>query len=63
MVNISIRHIKEGLWVSEIILISIILVGIILLPLEVSRIPPAVQMLNVGLPTDVVKKLKDLLKP
>jgi len=57
------NHIKEGIRIGEIILISIILASIILLPLEVSRIPPAVQIMNVGLPTDAVKKLKDLLQP
>jgi hypothetical protein len=57
------HHIKEGLRISEIILISIILASIILLPLGASRIPQEVQTLNVGLPVDAVEKLKDLLKP
>jgi hypothetical protein len=60
------HRIRDRVKITEIIIISIILAGIILLPLKVIKLPQEVKTLNInniGLPSSVVDKLKDLLKP
>ena len=59
-------HTKDRVKITEIIVISIILAGIVFLPLRVAKLPQGVKHLeinNIGLPTNAVDKLKDLLKP
>ena len=63
------RRIKDKVKITEIIVISIILAGVVLLPIKVAKLPlevkyPAINNIgNIGLPQSAVDKLKDLLKP
>ena len=59
------RHIDK-IKITEIIIIGVLLACIVLLPLVFINLTQEVKHLeinNIGLPTDVVNKLQDILKP
>jgi hypothetical protein len=62
------NHFKDKVAITQIIVISIIFLGIALLPLWVTKSPQAkileIKNINdIGLPPNVVNELKNLLKP